>query len=265
VSEIVLTIDNLGEASELERGTWSGEHALGAHPSVTVALPRLLDALAERDLVATFCVEAINCRLNPGAVRSIADAGHEIAVHGYRHETWASLPPAQEGELLHRALFAFAALGQEPTGFRPPGGALTAETPALLRELGFAWASPAADAVPDAVPAAAGQAPTWLPFSWQDVDALYLLPAFDGLRRRRGLTEMPLPAAAAGRALEAALGAPGRRTIVLHPFLMLEPGWWEQVQRFMDKLAARVSAGSIRCRTAGTAAGRRHATTHSGR
>jgi peptidoglycan/xylan/chitin deacetylase (PgdA/CDA1 family) len=248
VSEIVLTIDNLGEANELERGTWDGTHPLGAHPSVTVALPRLLETLAEHELTATFCVEAINCRLNPEAVVSIAEAGHEIAAHGYRHEQWAELGPGREAELLGRSRLAFSALGLRPTGFRPPGGGLTPDTPRLLREHGFTWASPETEQVPrdDAV--------AWVPFTWQDVDALYLLPGFDRLRHRRGLPLEPLAPAAACHALEAALGATGRRTIVLHPFLMLDPEWSDQVQRFLSRLAARVAAGSIRCRTAAQAA-----------
>jgi hypothetical protein len=42
---LVLTFDDLGEASELERDTWDPSAALGRHPSVLTALPRLLDEL----------------------------------------------------------------------------------------------------------------------------------------------------------------------------------------------------------------------------
>jgi Polysaccharide deacetylase len=253
VPELVLTIDNLGEANELERGTWDATAALGHHPSVTIALPRLLEALAQHDLTATFCVEAINCRLNPEAVLSIAEHGHEIAAHGYRHEQWASLGPDREGEILARSRLAYEALGLRPRGFRPPGGGLTPQTPRLLREHGFTWASPERASVPT-VPDRAG--PAWVPFAWQDVDALYLMDAFADLRRRRGLSQAPVSAFGARRALESALGATGRRTVVLHPFLMLDPAWWEQAQRFLADLAGRVQAGTVRCRTAGEVTGR---------
>ena len=63
--QIALTFDNLGEAADLERGLWPDDAPLGRHPSVTVALPRLLDELADLDLRATFCVEALNCELYP--------------------------------------------------------------------------------------------------------------------------------------------------------------------------------------------------------
>ena len=42
---LVLTFDNLGEATELERGGLDPGARLGEHPSVTEALPWLLDAL----------------------------------------------------------------------------------------------------------------------------------------------------------------------------------------------------------------------------
>jgi peptidoglycan/xylan/chitin deacetylase (PgdA/CDA1 family) len=251
VSEIVLTIDNLGEANELERGTWDGSAALGHHPSVTVALPRLLATLHEHGLTATFCVEAINCRLNPEAVLSIVAHGHEIAAHGYRHEQWASLGPDRESEILARSRLAYEALGLRPEGFRPPGGGLTPDTPRLLREHGFTWASPERASIPTAPDPGA---PAWVPFVWQDVDALYLMDTFAGLRRRRGLSQAPVSAVGAFRALESALGATGRRTVVLHPFLMLDPAWWQQVQRFLADLAGRVLAGTVRCRTAGDVA-----------
>src|ERR1035437_7277917 len=56
---LVLTFDNLGEANELERGTWSAGAQLGRHPSVTVALPRLLDELDEREPGGTFFRDAL--------------------------------------------------------------------------------------------------------------------------------------------------------------------------------------------------------------
>src|SRR5436305_15076495 len=66
---IVITFDNLGEASELERGTWDAGVELGRHPSVTEALPRLLDELDALGLVTTFSVEAIHCALYPEPLR----------------------------------------------------------------------------------------------------------------------------------------------------------------------------------------------------
>src|SRR5581483_814674 len=141
-SAVVLTFDNLGEAAALERGELPVGAPLGRDPSVTRALPWLLDQLDQHGLIATFFVEAINCELYPDALGEIVAGGHEIGHHGWAHETWRDLSPQNERDALARGLDAFDKLGLRPTGFRPPGGELTAASPALLRELGFEWCSP---------------------------------------------------------------------------------------------------------------------------
>jgi len=97
-STLVLTFDNLGEASALERG--EQPVAPGRDPSVTKALPWLLDQLDEHGLIATFFVEAINCELYPDAVQEIVAGGHEIGHHGWSHETWRDLSPEDERDVL---------------------------------------------------------------------------------------------------------------------------------------------------------------------
>ena len=248
MSAITLTFDNLGEATALERGTWDDTVPLGGDPSVTVALPRLLDELDRHGLTATFCVEAINCGLNPGAVREIAARGHELALHGWRHEPWSELAPEREDELLRRSRHAFAALGLAPTGFRPPGGAPSAADPELLAAHGIVWWSPADDDDRD------GPLRT-VPFSWDHVDAYLLMESFAELRERRGDPRGPLDPAEAGARLRGALTAGGSPTLVLHPFLMLDGAWWEQVQQLLGAMAELVAAGEAESRTAGEAAG----------
>ena len=98
--------------------------------------------LAAEDIRATFFVEGLNGELYPEALSGMVAAGHEVACHGWRHEDgWAELDAARERELLARA---HAALGS-PTGFRPPGGELTARSAGLLTELGFTYCSPAGE------------------------------------------------------------------------------------------------------------------------
>jgi peptidoglycan/xylan/chitin deacetylase (PgdA/CDA1 family) len=219
-----LTFDNLGEAAELERGTWPTGMPLGHHASVTTVLPRLLDELDLRGLQATFFVEGINCELYPEALREIVARGHELGVHGWRHEPWAQLPADRERELLTRADRAFRALGLAPAGFRPPGGAATGQTAALLGELGYTYWSRAAPVSP---------APGLddLTFEWELVDAYWLMERFAGQRRARGDPgDAPAPSAVGERLARACPDD----VLVLHPFLMLDEAWWEQVCRLLQ-------------------------------
>ena len=179
-SALVLTIDNLGEARALERGTKPADEPVGNDPSVTVALPWLLDELDAHGLGATFFVEAINCELYPDAVRQIAARGHELGLHGWRHEEWASLSAADEREILTRAVGAFAGLGIGARGFRPPGGELNSRSPALLREAGLRWCSPAGGT------AGVRRGLAYVPFAWNFVDAYHLMDSFAPLRVARG-------------------------------------------------------------------------------
>jgi peptidoglycan/xylan/chitin deacetylase (PgdA/CDA1 family) len=237
---IVLTFDNLGEASALQRGTWKPQTPLGSDPSVTRALPWLLDALDDSGLRATFFVEAINCELNPEALRTISARGHELGVHGWEHEAWGALDAVTERDLLERATGAFAALGFSARGFRPPGGELTARTPALLRELGFEWCSPAQDTGGrDLIRDLISDGLVAVPFDWELVDAYHLMDRFADLRERRGDSSAAIGAQAAGERMAASLrDAVGAQTVIMHPFLMLDAAWRGQVQRLLEQMAA---------------------------
>ena len=238
---IVLTFDNLGEASALERGTWSPSTPLGQDPSVRRALPQVLDALDDGGLTATFFVEAINCELNPSALHEIGARGHELGVHGWRHEEWAQLDATTERALLERSTAAFKQSGIAPRGFRPPGGELTPRTETLLRRHGYAWVSPAGrePAVDDGL--------VRVPFSWELVDAYHLMERFAQLRRSRGDGAEPLPAAAVADRLAAALSdrdAGGVQAVILHPFLMLDGEWLVGVRRLLELIAELERSGA---------------------
>ena len=207
---VSLTFDNLGEVADLERGKWPADAPLGRHASVTRTLPRVLDLLSDAAMRGTFFVEGLNAELYPDALRSIADAGHEVAFHGWQHERWADLAPAEERESFERGVTALDALGLRPVGFRPPGGELTPATPGLLREFGFEYCSPLGTAVEtrdDLV---------LLPFRWELVDALYYLPHFASLR---GSPE-PLPPERLREAIDGALEGEGFVAPIFHPFLL---------------------------------------------
>jgi peptidoglycan/xylan/chitin deacetylase (PgdA/CDA1 family) len=228
-SALVLTFDNLGEASTLQQGV--RPIALGRDPSVTKALPWLLEQLERYGLTATFFIEAINCEMYPDAVREIARRGHELGHHGFSHETWRELSPEHEREALARGMAAFRALGLRPRGFRPPGGDLTESSAGLLREHGFDWCSPAgADpAVRDGL--------VYVPFDWELVDAYHLMDTFGALRASRGDPRPPRAPAELAEWLVHRLAAGGRHTLILHPFLMLDDAWAHGVARVLSTVA----------------------------
>jgi peptidoglycan/xylan/chitin deacetylase (PgdA/CDA1 family) len=93
---VSVTFDNLGEAAALERGLWPEDEPLGRHFSVKGTLPRILDTLEELGLRATFFVEGLNAELYPDALLEIANSGHELGYHGWRHEYWPNLSPSKE-------------------------------------------------------------------------------------------------------------------------------------------------------------------------
>ena len=236
---VSVTFDNLGEASELERGTWPEAQPLGEHYSVRESLPRLLRMLAAEDIRATFFVEGLNGELYPDALAGLAAAGHEVACHGWRHEEWAGLDSDRERQLLARA---HALLGA-PVGFRPPGGEMTASSAELLSELGFTYCSPAGEGTERLGGLAV------LPFRWPLIDAYYYLPQFAGLRRAHGDPEEPMAPAALRDAVLGAIDdhvrGTGHLVLLFHPFLL--PDGPDTVAEVLSRVGALERAGDLRC------------------
>ncbi len=111
---VSITFDNLGEAVELERGTWPKDRPTGQHPSVTRVLPAILKMLKELGLSATFFVEGINTEMYPHAITEIVGAGHEVGYHAWRHEEWQYLSYAEEAQILERGVQAMSKLVGRP-------------------------------------------------------------------------------------------------------------------------------------------------------
>jgi peptidoglycan/xylan/chitin deacetylase (PgdA/CDA1 family) len=240
---VSVTFDNLGEVTALERGEWPEGEPLGRHFSVTRALPRLLDLLAETGLRATFFVEGLNAELYPDTLRAMAAAGHEVAYHGWCHEPWAELEPAAERELLERGVRRLGELGLRPSGFRPPGGDLTPASPALLRELGFTYCSPAVGTRAEGLAV--------LPFRWELLDAFHYLPRFAGLRAEA--TGAPDPMAPARLratvlgALEAAARDGAFLALLFHPFLSEPEERFAVIRDALERVRALVDEGAVWC------------------
>ncbi len=112
-----------------------------------VGVPRILDILDRHGVAATFFVPGYTAERYPGTVRDIAGAGHEIAHHGYLHETLEGVPPQTEASYLDRGLEALERVaGIRPVGYRAPMWEPTWATPGLLAERGFLYDSSLMDA-----------------------------------------------------------------------------------------------------------------------
>lgn len=214
---VSLTIDNLGEAAEIELGLRAPDAPRGGHYSVRTALPIMLDTLASAQLRATFFIEGINAEIYPDALTSIAAAGHELAYHAWCHEDWSTLAAAGEAENLDRGIAALERIGVRVTGFRPPGGRIGAETLALLQARGFSYCSPAGST--EGIDGL-----TVLPFAWRAVDAFHVLPAFATLREHLDGDGAPGGPEAVSfwlrKSLEDALRNGSHTTLVLHTWMI---------------------------------------------
>jgi peptidoglycan/xylan/chitin deacetylase (PgdA/CDA1 family) len=107
----------------------------GPNPAST---PRFVEALAARGVRATFFL--LGCMLDraPTLGRSIVEAGHEVALHGWSHRNLMLRGPVATYADLARAHCLIAdTTGQAPRFFRPPHGLFS--TPALVaaRRLGL--------------------------------------------------------------------------------------------------------------------------------
>lgn len=108
-----------------------------------VVVPRALQFLKERDLNITFFIVGQDAALdkNTQAIRSIAEAGHEIGNHSFNHEPWLHLYSreqlVEEFEKTETAIDG--ATGKRPVGFRGPGYSLSATVLDVLGERGYEY------------------------------------------------------------------------------------------------------------------------------
>lgn len=139
---LCLTFDNMGRAREIAEGLAAAPDA--AEPGLAVGYPRLLGLLDELGLRGTFFIEGWNGLHHPDRVEELAQRGHEVGLHGWVHERFASLERLRAEQLLHDGTAALARIGLRPKGFRAPGGERGKHTVPVLQALGFRYDSSSA-------------------------------------------------------------------------------------------------------------------------
>jgi peptidoglycan/xylan/chitin deacetylase (PgdA/CDA1 family) len=107
-----------------------GPHAEGT--------PVVLEELARRGATATFFLVGEQVEQRPALAREIADAGHEVAVHGYRHTLLLRRRVGTLADDLDRAVSVITdATGVVPVLYRPPYGVFSSGALAHVRARGW--------------------------------------------------------------------------------------------------------------------------------
>ena len=137
--------------------------ALSDHVALTfddgpdpVATRLILDLLRDRGVRATFFLLGSQVSQSPRMAAEIADAGHEIGVHGWRHRYLPLRGPiATYDDLAAAKEIIVATSGVTPWLFRPPYGVLSTAALVSARRLGLKpvlWSTWGREWSPDATP-----------------------------------------------------------------------------------------------------------------
>lgn len=121
-----------GERSmcDVSRGFFAGE----------VGAPRLLRMLASRNIPSTWFIPGHSIESFPQACQAVADAGHEIGLHGYSHENPTAMSRQQQADVLDRSMDLIEQLsGRLPVGHNAPWWEFSEHTLDLLLERGLRY------------------------------------------------------------------------------------------------------------------------------
>ena len=92
----------------------------GPHPQGT---PAILELLAGASATATFFLTGEQVQRYPAVARAVADAGHEVALHGFRHTLLLRRTVSELADDLARgAALIEDVTGRSPQLYRPPYG-----------------------------------------------------------------------------------------------------------------------------------------------
>jgi peptidoglycan/xylan/chitin deacetylase (PgdA/CDA1 family) len=139
---VALSFDSDHDTSTLRLGEHSpGKMSQGQYGNRR-AVPRIQRLLEQHDVQATFFVPAVVAMLYPDEQRGLADAGHEIGIHGWIHERNSGLSPETERELQMRSADVLERIsGRRPVGIRTPSWDFSQHTLAISREMGLLYES----------------------------------------------------------------------------------------------------------------------------
>ncbi|PRB41032.1 hypothetical protein CQ020_14085 [Arthrobacter sp. MYb23] len=106
------------------------------------AIPRILRLLSRYGITSTFFIPGHTLESYPQESQWIADAGHEISLHGYAHENVSLLTENEERSINERSIALISKLtGSAPKGHRTPSFDFTNHTVEILEQLGIEYDS----------------------------------------------------------------------------------------------------------------------------
>lgn len=115
---------------DISRGLFAGE----------VGTPRLLDLFDKEGLTTSWFIPGHSVETFPKQMQMVADAGHEIGIHGYSHENPIAMTYEQEQAVLDKSFALISELsGKAPTGYVAPWWEFSPVTNELLLEKGIKY------------------------------------------------------------------------------------------------------------------------------
>ncbi len=132
----------------IDKASWDGRlHRVERNTDAVLAM------FEEAGVRATFFTLGWVAARYPALIRRIADAGHEVASHGWDHLRVFRMTPQQFADDLSRSRAAIEdAAGHVLTGYRAPSFSIDLRTPwahEVLAEAGYAYSSSVAPVVHD--------------------------------------------------------------------------------------------------------------------
>ena len=105
-----------------------------------VGSPRLLELFRRWGIKTTWFIPGHSVETFPDEMKAVADAGHEVGMHGYTHENPIAMTPAQEEEVLDKCIGLIEKLtGRRPTGYVAPWWEFSRVTNELLLKKGIKY------------------------------------------------------------------------------------------------------------------------------
>ncbi len=133
---VALSFDVDQETTSLRDGRTSPALLAQGEYGSRAGLPRILKLLERYAIPASFYIPAVSALLHSDDVHRIAQAGHEVGLHGWIHERNSTLAEADERQLTQRAAAVLEQLaGKPPVGLRTASWDFSEATLQIIRDM----------------------------------------------------------------------------------------------------------------------------------